>query len=271
MRSMNTTVVIVSYKSEHLIEQNIESYDENTKIIIIENSQSHSLKNHIEKKYKNVEVILNENSGFGQAANLGAKLAKTENIFFCSPDNFTEKNTIKKLEDLSQKLDNKFGILILSDENDCPETIQTIVKTRGMLCFFIKKEVFLELSGFDENFFLYYEDNDLVRRTLKKKLNIYQVPIKYSNRQGSHNKKFNHPVEVNRNWHLMWSKFYYKKKCYGYIFSFLSTMPYLIRSLIRLIIYINNPIQKEIYLARISGLYNSYILKDPWYRPKIEK
>jgi len=48
-------------------------------------------------------------------------------------------------------------------------------------------------------------------------------------------------------------------------------MPYLIRSLIRLIIYINNPIQKEIYLARISGLYNSYILKDPWYRPKIEK
>ena len=69
----------------------------------------------------------------------------------------------------------------------------------------------------------------------------------------------------------MWSKFYYKKKYYGYIFSFLSTMPYLIRSLIRLIIYINNPIQKEIYLARISGLYNSYILKDPWYRPKIEK
>ena len=82
MRSMNTTVVIVSYKSEHLIEQNIESYDENTKIIIIENSQSHSLKNHIEKKYKNVDVILNENSGFGQAKNLGAKLTKLKIFFF---------------------------------------------------------------------------------------------------------------------------------------------------------------------------------------------
>jgi len=268
---MDTTVIIVSYKSEHLIEQNIKSYDKNTKIIIVENSQNQLLKNEIEKKYQNVEVVLNKNSGFGQAANLGAKLAKTKNIFFCSPDNFSEKDTINKLENLSNDLKDKFGILILSDENECPKNIQQVKKVKGMLCFFMKKEIFLELSGFDEKFFLYYEDTDLVRRTLKKKLNIYQVPITYSNKLGSHNEKFNHPVEVNRNWHLMWSKFYYKKKYYGYIFSFLSTMPYLIRSLIRLILYINNPIQKEIYLARISGLYNSYILKDPWYRPKIEK
>ena len=36
-------------------------------------------------------------------------------------------------------------------------------------------------------------------------------------------------------------------------------------------IYSKNPTQKEIYLARISGLYNSYILKEPWYRPKIDQ
>ena len=41
---MNTTVVMVSFKSEHLIEQNIKRYDENTKILIIENSQNLSLK-----------------------------------------------------------------------------------------------------------------------------------------------------------------------------------------------------------------------------------
>ena len=58
---MNTTVVMVSFKSEHLIEQNIKRYDENTKILIIENSQNLSLKNEIEKKYKNVEVVLNKN------------------------------------------------------------------------------------------------------------------------------------------------------------------------------------------------------------------
>ena len=268
---MNTTVIIVSYESEHLIEQNIKSYDENTKIIVIENSENFSLKNKIERKYKNVEIILNKNYGFGQAANLGAKLTKTKNIFFCSPDNFVEKDSIKKLEKLSEKFNDKFSIFILSDENDCPVKVEKIKKTRGMLCFFIEKEIFLKLSGFDEKFFLYYEDADFLRRALKKKINIYQVPIKYSNKLGSHDKKFNHPVEVNRNWHLMWSKFYYKRKYYGYIYSFISTLPYLIRSLIRLMIYSKNPTQKEIYLARISGLYNSYILKEPWYRPKIDQ
>ena len=135
---MNTTVIIVSYESEHLIEQNIKSYDENTKIIVIENSQNLSLKNKIERKYKNVEIILNKNYGFGQAANLGAKLTKTKNILFSSPDNFVEKDSIKKLERLSEKFNNKFSIFILSDENDCPVNVEKIKKTRGMLCFFIK-------------------------------------------------------------------------------------------------------------------------------------
>ena len=268
---MNTTVVMVSFKSEHLIEQNIKRYDENTKILIIENSQNLSLKNEIEKKYKNVEVVLNKNSGFGQAANLGARLSKTKYIFFCSPDNLVEINSVNKLESLSERYNDNFGIFILSDENDCPKENQKINKTKGMLCFFVKKKIFLDLSGFDEKFFLYYEDIDLIKRALKKDLIIYQVTIKYSNQLGSHNKKFNHPVEVNRNWHLMWSKFYYKKKHFGYVYSFLSTIPYFIRSLFRMVIYRNNPIQKEIYSARISGLYNSYILKDPWYRPKIDQ
>ena len=50
---MDTTVIIVSYKSEHLLEQNIRSYDKNTKIIIIENSfDNQLLKNQIRKKYR---------------------------------------------------------------------------------------------------------------------------------------------------------------------------------------------------------------------------
>ena len=268
---MNTTIIMVSFKSEILIEKNIERYNSNVKILVIENSFDNNLKSRLENKHENVEVILNKNHGFGQAANLGAKLAKTKYIFFCSPDNFAEKDSVKKLEDLSKELNGQFGMFVLSDENNCPKIMRQIKKTEGVLCFFIKKETFLQFSGFDEKFFLYYEDNDLVKRLLKNNITIYQVPIKYSNFLGSHNKKFNHPVEVNRNWHLMWSKFYYRKKHFGYLYSFLSTFPYFIRAILRLVININKPLEKEIYLARISGLYNSYILKDPWYRPKIDE
>ena len=79
---MEITVVIVSYKSEHLIFKNIEKFNKNTQILVIENAEDKLLKKQIEKRYRNVKVILNKNSGFGQAANLGAKLSKTKYIFF---------------------------------------------------------------------------------------------------------------------------------------------------------------------------------------------
>ena len=92
----------------------------------------------------------------------------------------------------------------------------------------------------------------------------------YKNLLGSHNKEFNFPIEVNRNWHLMWSKFYFKKKHYGYIYAFLSTFPYLIRALIKILIFSKNPQQKKIYCARVNGLYNAYMSKKSWYRPKLK-
>ena len=44
---MDTTVIIVSYKSDHLIEKNIAIFDKETKIIIIDNSQNKNLKRDI--------------------------------------------------------------------------------------------------------------------------------------------------------------------------------------------------------------------------------
>lgn len=267
---MDTTVIIVSYKSDHLIEKNIEIFDKKTKIIVIDNSQNKNLKNNIEKNHENVTVVLNLNKGFGQAANLGAKLAKTKYIFFCSPDNYVEKNAIHELKKICKDLKDEFGILILSEEKENISKIVEIQKPSGALCFFIQRNVFLEMSGFDENFFLYYEDHDLLKRLLKKKNLIFKIPIEYTNLMGSHDKIYNYEVEINRNWHYMWSMFYYKKKHYGYFYAFFTTLPILIRSLIRVMINFKKSEKRDIYLARFKGLYNSYKLKKSWYRPKID-
>ena len=112
---MDTTVIIVSYKSDHLVEKNIEKFNKETKIIVVDNSQDKDLKKNIESKFKNVRVVLNRNEGFGRAANLGAKLAITKYIFFCSPDNYTEENAINNLQNISQNLNDKFGILIIKN------------------------------------------------------------------------------------------------------------------------------------------------------------
>ena len=115
---MEITVVIVSYKSEHLIFKNIEKFNKNTQILVIENAEDKLLKKQIEKRYRNVKVILNKNSGFGQAANLGAKLSKTKYIFFCSPDNIISNNCFQKLEKISKDLNDKFSLLVLSNQKD---------------------------------------------------------------------------------------------------------------------------------------------------------
>ena len=81
---------------------------------------------------------------------------------------------------------------------------------------------------------------------------------------------FKFPVEVNRNWHYMWSKFYFEKKHSGYIYAFFKTIPYLIRSIFKFVIHYNNYERKKIYYARASGLFNSYLLKKSWYRPNID-
>ena len=55
---MNFTLVIVSFKSFHLIEKHIRAIDKKNKIIIVENSQDTKLKEILEKQYPNVKVII---------------------------------------------------------------------------------------------------------------------------------------------------------------------------------------------------------------------
>ena len=143
---MDTTVIIVSYKSDHLIEKNIAIFDKEIKIIIIDNSKSKDLKKNIENKHKNVSVIHNLNKGFGQAANLGAKLSKTKYIFFCSPDNYVEKNAIHNIEKICKDLKDEFGILILSEKKEIISKNIKIQKPSGALCFFTQRKIFLKMS-----------------------------------------------------------------------------------------------------------------------------
>ncbi len=267
---MNITVVIVAYKSEHLIFKNLTNYPSDMSIILIDNSMNANMKDEIENKYKNIKVILNKNSGFGHAANIGANLVNTKYILFCSPDNIIENNFFNKLNNSKKKLNDNFDMLILSNKENLILENKKVKNIEGISCFLIKKKTFLDLSGFDENFFLYYEDTDFLKRFLKKKYIAYKVPIYYTTCGGSHDKRFNFPIEVNRNWHYMWSKFYFEKKHNGYIYSFLKTLPYFIRSIVKVMIHYNNYEKRKVYYARASGLFNSFLLKKSWYRPNID-
>jgi N-acetylglucosaminyl-diphospho-decaprenol L-rhamnosyltransferase len=132
---------------------------------------------------------------------------------------------------------------------------------------FFEKEKFIKYGGFDENFFLYYEDTDLQKRFIEREQKIINIKVYFKHLYGSHNKKFNFEIEINRNWHYMWSRFFFMKKNYNYLFAFIFTFPTFVRSLIKVILYyFINKKKYFIYKGRFLGLINSYLGKKSWHR-----
>ena len=94
----NLTVVIVTLKSDHVIDHCIKSIDKSVKILIVENSNNFDFKKKIEKKYKNVSCILSgSNIGMGAANNIGINKAKSDFVLIMNPDVILFKHTIVRL------------------------------------------------------------------------------------------------------------------------------------------------------------------------------
>ena len=107
----NLSVVIVAFKSSHVIYDCIQSIPNEIKIIIVENSNDKSFKESIEKKYNNVKCILSSsNLGMGPGNNLGLKYVKTDYAIILNPDVILQKNTIQEIIDESHNIDS-FAIL----------------------------------------------------------------------------------------------------------------------------------------------------------------
>jgi GT2 family glycosyltransferase len=272
------TIVITTFNSEDVIESCLDSINGKCEIIIIENSNSKNLKNNLEKKYNNLTChLLDENLGYGKANNFGLKKVKTKYALILNPDVKLEENTIENFLSAANKHPDfaLMGPLNSSEikSNDFLRSSLLKVKyIKGFAMFFNMKE-FEEIGFFDENFFIYLEEIDLCRRVSKINKAIYLVPgIKVKHEGGqSHKKSIADQMELSRNWHWMWSRFYFQKKYYGYFLAFFSILPKLLSSATKFVYFfiIFDKKKREIYFHRMSGLVNSICGKKSWFRPKI--
>ena len=135
---------------------------------------------------------------------------------------------------------------------------------------FLNMSKFLNIGFFDENFFLYLEEIDLCKRTKKANEKIYiDENIKIFHYGGkSVNQAFSHEIELTRNWHWMWSFFYFNKKHYNFFYALILIMPKLFSAILKSFIYRNK--KKEIYRKRLSGMFSSIAGKTSWYRSTLD-
>ena len=281
----NLTFIIVTFKSEYIIHECIESLPKNSNIIVIENSNNEELKKTLEEKYSKIKVIIQKNSGMGSANNKGIKLCRTEYAFIINPDVKFYQDTLEELISLSSKYKDYSILAPISDDikypnykintkhliSDDPDLLS--VDSVDGFAMLINKNKFSDNIYFDENFFLFLENDDLCLRKKKENNKIYVAKKAKINHLGGKSTSITHEkeIELSRNWHWMWSKFYFNKKHYGYLKAFIKSFPILITSAINFFYYFitNNRLKKKIYIMRFLGLFNSMLNKKSWYRPKV--
>ena len=275
---MDLTIVIVSFKSEDILHRCIKSIDKKYPIIVVENSIDNKLKLDLEHKYQNVNCILpKENLGYGGGNNLALSKVTTNFALILNPDVILEENSIENFFITVNKVPN-FGIIAPISANEKYDNfnhekdinIKEVENVKGFAMFFNMKNL-KKSNFFDDNFFLYLEEIDLCKRVRLMDAKIFIDPsIKVEHFGGtSHNSEINKPMELSRNWHWMWSSFYFNKKHYGYLFALIKIFPKFLSSLFKFIFYliIFKKNKSDIYKYRLLGIINSVLLKKSWYRP----
>ena len=277
MSRNDLTVIINTFNSDEKIYSCLDSIKQDIKILIVENSNNKNFKDTIERKYSNVVCELTgENLGYAKGNNFGLSKVDTKYALILNPDTVIEKNTLDNFFQSATKYKD-FSIIApaIQEEKSNKKKIDKVTEVDNVKGFamFLNLIQFKDIGFFDENFFIYFEEIDLCKRLKAFNKKIYLDPNIIINHLGgsSHNVSINFEMELSRNWHWMWSTFYYHKKYKGFLFSFIIILPKLSSAIVKVMVYtlFLNKFKKQIYYQRLSGLINSILGKNSWYRPRV--
>ena len=289
------TLAFLSHHSKHLITKLVDeiiNYDLGVKILIIENSIDHQLKYELESKYKKqVKVYLpNENLGFSKGMNKAIELSDDQFVFLNPADVILSHKCIQNLlnclnnfKDFTllaptykdEKIYKNYEEFLFSKKR---ETHQLEIENFNLKevdwidgTFIVNKEKIENNKIMDENIFIYFETMDMCLNFKKKNQKMFVVEnIKFEHIGGSsHERKFNFEAKLSRNWHYNWSKFYYFKKNFSYLYALKKFSTVLFKNALKLLYYFMTR-NKENYLlkkAEINGSMHSILLNKSNYRP----
>lgn len=172
-------------------------------IILVDNASTDESQQIIKPEYPTVKLIeSNENLGFSRGNNLGAQYAVGEYLLFLNTDTYLIENSIRILsqylsshanvavvgsrllfEDRSfqlsaghlpnvlvecgDKIRHGFDQMFHALSSGLNSSLFSKAKEVGWVtgaCMMVRKDVFGEVGGFDENIFMYFEDKDLCKR-----------------------------------------------------------------------------------------------------------
>jgi N-acetylglucosaminyl-diphospho-decaprenol L-rhamnosyltransferase len=184
-------------------------------IIVVDNNSKDSSAEKIRSRHPDILIVENKiNSGMGSGNNTGVKCAKGEYVLILNPDTYLGINAIKKMQAymkdkpevglVGPRLNNHDGSLQFTCMRFpkfytpllrrtflgrfTPKYISEFlmkdfnhreVKEADWImgsCLLIRKKIFDNLGGFDDRFFMYFEDTDLCRRIWQAGFKVVYFP-----------------------------------------------------------------------------------------------
>jgi len=212
-RNPEISLVYVNFRSARFLRRSIGSVLDsrstkgNTEIIVVNNDRSESWSLRALSREFPLRIIeTGENLGFGSAANIAARCARAPYIGFINPDTRLLSGDTGVIPELFRKY-RKIGVLgaRLESDDGYPEpwsageeiTLWQVIRNNIGLpagrriwksgrprragfvsgaALFIRKDLFDGIGGFDDRFFLYFEDADLCLRSGRTGYRIFSFP-----------------------------------------------------------------------------------------------
>ena len=228
------SIVIVTYNSAAVIENCLGSISVGIEVFVVDNASSDETCTLIKEKFPHINLIKNEeNVGFGRANNLALRQVKTEFALVLNPDTVLQENSIKNLLIAADKYEDAAIIapVLYHEDGTMQQSYKTDVFAReknrckyiepgGDLCadflsgavMLLRISSFNDIGFFDENIFLFYEDDDICLKAKKAGHSLVMA----KNAKVMHMLGKSSPATISsiyfKNKHLIWSRIYLQAK-----------------------------------------------------------
>jgi GT2 family glycosyltransferase len=209
------TVIFVSFNSFTVLSKSLRPLvsDPTLRIIVIDNASHDGTIAQVRSQFSRVETVaLKRNLGYGRAANVGLRQTITPYALLLNPDVFTTPSDIRRL--LAFANSGTINAAIWGPPWKCDitdQTSQVVKRVRGSAMLFDVKKI-SEVGLFDENIFLYAEDDDLCERTIEAGYSLVACSGVYFQHLGGQSSPLDPKIQYMKAWHFGWSRCYYLSK-----------------------------------------------------------
>ena len=212
------SIIITLYKTPIENIQLLNQY-KNFKVLIFNQSEEYDSKKRLNDILKfNFEYFSSKkNLGNSKSSNILLSKVKTKYCLFTQPDVTINDQTIKKLVKCMKLRDDIIfaGPIIKSDEGiSDKDTKQNYIKKEYLdaSCMLCDVEKTREIGFFDENFFLYWNDEDLMARVNKSNYIMIQSLDSFAIHKSSQSSKNSFKVDLIRGVSFKYGEFLYDYK-----------------------------------------------------------